>query len=184
MQVVAYQGDMMPFGGDFSVEGYAPCNGTPMSINQNQALFTLLGTKYGGDGRTIFALPDLRGRSPIGYGHGPGLNYHPLGMHGGEEHMTLKEKHVPQHTHTGTLTVASNKSNELYPSKETYFGQYAIPGGTYFEPNDFEKLRPKEIKGVTTDYGPLDGGHSFSIRDPYLAIGWLICHLGAYPRRA
>jgi microcystin-dependent protein len=85
---------------DFAPKGFAMCNGQLLPINQNQALFALLGTTYGGDGRTTFALPDLRGRAPIHQGQGPGLQNYFEGQKGGEEAVTLSLSQIPNHSHT------------------------------------------------------------------------------------
>src|SRR5881275_532163 len=84
---------------NFAPRGYAFCNGQILPINQNQALFSLLGTTFGGDGRTTFALPDLRGRAPLHWGQGPGLSDYVIGEVIGSENVTLLATHIPQHTH-------------------------------------------------------------------------------------
>ncbi|MCF2907383.1 tail fiber protein [Pseudoalteromonas sp. DL2-H2.2] len=201
MLVEAYQGDMMPYGGDFTVEGYAPCDGSLMSVNQNQALFTILGTKYGGDGRSTFATPDLRGRSPIRYGKGPGLSDYPLGWRSGTEKVKLAPYHLPPHSHKveaiAQFTMVSNNANTTYPdyTGNSYMAPIKPPKPTlhtssssFFTPSDFEEadfLSP--IKGVEIEALALSKDFDnveFDIRNPVLAIGWQICILGAYPRRA
>ena len=87
------------FGGNFAPRGWAFCDGQILPISQNQALFSLLGTTYGGDGRTTFALPDLRGRCPIHAGSGPGLTPRQIGQRVGLEDVTLVESQMPSHTH-------------------------------------------------------------------------------------
>ena len=84
---------------NFAPKGWATCDGQLLSIAQNTALFSLLGTQYGGDGRTTFALPDLRGRMAIGFGQGPGLQNYEIGQAGGEEQVTLTLSEIPAHTH-------------------------------------------------------------------------------------
>lgn len=91
---------------NFPPKGFAFCNGQLLPINQNQALFALLGTTYGGDGRQTFALPDLRGRAPIHNGQGSGLNSYVLGQKGGEENVTLTISQLPNHTHIATASTA------------------------------------------------------------------------------
>ena len=92
-------GQLMLFGGNFAPRGWAMCDGQLLPIAQYSALFSILGTTYGGDGRTTFALPDLRGRVPMGFGHGPGLSAHGLGSKGGEENVTLTTSQIPSHSH-------------------------------------------------------------------------------------
>lgn len=95
-----YIGQIFMGGWNFAPRGSALCNGLLMPIAQNQALFSLLGAAYGGDGRTTFALPDLRGRVPVGSGNGPGLTTRPLGQKGGAEEVTLNILDLPSHTHS------------------------------------------------------------------------------------
>src|SRR6476469_8648149 len=94
-----FLGQIQPFGFGFAPRGWALCNGQIMSISQNTALFSLLGTMYGGNGTTTFALPDLRGRIPISFGQGPGLTPRDQGEMGGEETVTLLSQQMPMHTH-------------------------------------------------------------------------------------
>src|SRR3954454_18083876 len=94
-----YIGEIRAFAFNFAPLGWAFCEGQLLPINQNQALFSLLGTTYGGDGRTTFALPDLRGRVPISSGQGPGLQNYDLGQTGGEETVTLTGNQVGAHSH-------------------------------------------------------------------------------------
>src|SRR5262245_24305688 len=94
-----YLGCIFMFAGNFAPNGYAYCNGQLLAISQNTALFSLLGTTYGGDGRTTFALPDLRGRAPIGFGQGPGLPNYDLGSVVGSPSVTLTTSQLPAHSH-------------------------------------------------------------------------------------
>src|SRR5512132_2194680 len=93
------------FAGNFAPRGWATCDGQLLSIAQNTALFSLLGTTYGGNGQTNFALPDLRGRAAIHQGQGPGLSQYVLGEVGGLENVTLITTQIPAHTHTATVTI-------------------------------------------------------------------------------
>ena len=117
------------FGFNFAPKGWAFCNGQLMSIAQNNALFALIGTTYGGDGITTFALPDLRGRVPKGFGQGPGLSSYSMGESSGSENVTLMSMQMPAHTHTlmvSTMPATSNNpdghvmavSNGSVPSLE------------------------------------------------------------------
>ena len=92
-------GQIMMFGGNFAPRGWAFCSGQLLSISQNTALFSLLGTTYGGNGQTTFALPDLRSRVPVHAGQGPGLSSYSLGQQGGTETVTLLQANLPPHTH-------------------------------------------------------------------------------------
>lgn len=98
-----YIAQIILFAGTFAPRGWAFCQGQILSISQNTALFSLLGTTYGGNGQTTFALPDLRGRAPIGTGQGPGLSSISLGQMAGTENVTLLITQLPAHTHTVTV---------------------------------------------------------------------------------
>ncbi|NES22538.1 MAG: phage tail protein, partial [Symploca sp. SIO3E6] len=100
-------GEIRMFAGNFNPVGWAICNGAQMSISQNEALFSLLGTTYGGDGRTTFNLPDFRGRVPIHTGEGPGLTNRPIGSQGGEEKVTLTVNNLAKHTHAWQASTAT-----------------------------------------------------------------------------
>ena len=98
----AFVGEIRAFGFNFAPRSWAFCDGQLLPISQNQALFSLIGTFYGGDGRTTFQLPDLRGRAPIKYGNGPGLSSYQLGHRGGLEQVTLTQNQMPTHNHVAT----------------------------------------------------------------------------------
>ena len=108
-------GMIVQFGGNFAPRGWALCDGQLMSIAQNSALFSILGTTYGGDGRTTFALPDLRSRVPIHPGQGPGLSRYVLGQAGGVESVTLTVNNMPSHNHSfsGSSSVGSTVGRSL-----------------------------------------------------------------------
>lgn len=95
----AFVGEIRLFAGNFAPTGWAFCHGQILPISQNTALFSLLGTTYGGDGRSTFALPDLRGRVPVGFGQGPGLSNYSLGQKTGSESVTLNTSQLPSHIH-------------------------------------------------------------------------------------
>lgn len=139
-----YIGEIRMFAGNYPPEGWAFCNGQILPILQNQALFALIGTTYGGDGQNNFALPDLRGRVPVGQGRNPitGTTF-PMGQKNGTETVTLALNHLPSHTHTvsatseaGTLTSPNNavwaKNVMQYtsqPSANMNVGAIAMTGG-------------------------------------------------------
>ena len=104
-------GEMKMFAGNFAPRGYALCDGQLLPINQNQALFSILGTTYGGDGRTTFALPDLRGRFPVHPGTGPGLSNRKLGEKGGQEAHKLATNTLPDSKKKPGKTIFTNQSN-------------------------------------------------------------------------
>jgi microcystin-dependent protein len=106
-----FLGSIVLFAGNFPPRGWAFCNGQILSISQNTALFSILGTTYGGNGVTTFALPDLRGRAPIHFGQGPGLTNYVLGENGGVEDVTLVETQLPAHTHAQPTTQGQQTTN-------------------------------------------------------------------------
>ena len=111
-----FLGEIRMFAGSFAPRGWALCDGQLLSVDQNDALFSLFGTFYGGDGRTTFGLPDLRGRLPIHYGAGPGLSDRRMGAKAGREEVTLTSTQVAGHTHT--LTVSADAGTSAAPAGE------------------------------------------------------------------
>jgi microcystin-dependent protein len=116
-------GEIKMFGGNFAPRGFAFCDGQLLSISQNTALFAILGTTYGGDGRTTFGLPDLRGRVPVHAGTGPGLSSYRIGQKGGTETTTITVANLPAHSHPYAAPAVSEDGNTSVPTG-------AVPGGT------------------------------------------------------
>lgn len=106
-----FVGEIKMFGGSFAPRGYAKCDGQLLQVNQNDALFSLLGTIYGGDGRTTFGLPDLRGRLPLHQGSGPGLSERRLGSKAGQQQVSISAATMPNHAHTVMGTTDTGNSN-------------------------------------------------------------------------
>jgi microcystin-dependent protein len=151
----------------FAPKGWAFCNGQLLPINQNQALFALLGTTYGGDGKVTFALPDLRGRVPISSGQGPGLENYSLGQTGGAERVTLTAAEMPQHSHA--LNVHSGKSLQTTPA-----GNVLANGSVYTSaaPNGAAAAHAVASAG---------SGQPHDNRQPYLTLNWIIALQGVWP---
>jgi microcystin-dependent protein len=192
-----YLAMIMLFGGNFAIRGWAMCWGQIMSIAQNTAVFSLLGTTYGGDGQTTFALPDLRGRAPIGWGQGPGLSNYSLGQVTGTENTTLLINNMPAHNHVGTLsggTVTNSASTAagttnipgptLVPAMLPTIG--SGPGATpikgYKAQDNTTTLAPGTVSGTVT-IGIAGGNQPFSILNPSLALTYLIALEGIFPSR-
>ncbi|MGB8507427.1 MAG: tail fiber protein [Pyrinomonadaceae bacterium] len=166
---------IMMFGGNFNPRGWAFCNGQILSIAQNTALFSILGTTYGGNGQTTFALPDLRSRVPVHWGQGPGLSSYSLGQSGGAESTTLLQQNLPAAAPiqiNANAESTTSKPNNNFPSSTSAGNGYAPTG-------DGTKMNP----GVIT--GGLAGGSSipFSILQPYLAVSFIIALEGIFPSR-
>lgn len=153
---------MMSFG--FAPRGWALCNGQLLPINQNQALFSLLGTTYGGDGRVNFALPDLRGRVPIHTGSG-----HTLGERGGEQAHTLNIAELPTHTHV--LNGTTNTGNIPVPTSNILADS---PSQLYTAPGNLTSLSP----GSVTNTG---GSQAHLNMQPFLTINFCIALQGIFP---
>jgi len=170
------------FAGNFAPRGFATCAGQLLSIAQNTAVFSLLGTTYGGNGTTNFALPDLRGRVAIGQGQGPGLSSYVEGQIGGSETMTLLSNNLPTHTHTLNVNNAAGTTGT--PSNTTYLAQGPTTGSG---PNaQVQKIYT--TNAPNTALGPLSisgggGNQPFSIMQPYLALFYIIALEGIFPSR-
>lgn len=186
------------FAGNFAPRGWQFCQGQTLSIAQNTALFSLLGTTYGGNGQTTFSLPDLRGRAPIGQGQGPGLSYYALGQIGGTENTTLTINNLPAHSHsapiTGAPTVVVNSGNAAVGTPTAGLS-LAAPGtgsGRNFSPvNGYIDATPNVALSVgsatagslAVTIGSTGGNQPVSIVQPYLAINYIICMQGIFPSR-
>lgn len=158
-------------GFNFAPRGWAFCDGQILPINQNQSLYSLLGTTYGGDGRTSFALPDLRGRTPIHVGRSNGGGHHTLGQKSGEETHTLAVNEMPQHTHalqatnsvgTGTAPQGNVLAEASLPVYESYSAGVQMGSGS------------------VTNVG---GSQAHDNMQPYLALNFCIALRGLFPSR-
>ena len=164
-------GQIQTFGFNFAPRAWALCNGQLLPISQNTALFSLLGTIYGGDGRTTFALPDLRGRMPMHYGQGSGLSNRQISQSSGAESHQLSVGELPGHTHTHNVTAAVGDS----PS----------PVGTVpATANDGESNYSTETSGLSTVSGNSQGGgQAHNNMPPFLVINFSIALTGIFPSR-
>ena len=182
-------GEIRAMGFNFAPRGWAECNGQLLPISSNEALFSLLGTIYGGDGRTTFALPDLRGRSMLHKGRGPGLNDKTIGARGGREYITLTANELPAHSHTGHVKVA-DQNGATFNATNAYLARRAIdidvtPVTTvemYVKQADATFGLNTNVAGVqTNDSG---GGQAFSSRSPYQVVNLCIATVGLFPSRS
>lgn len=177
------------FAGNFAPRGWAFCDGQLLAISTNSALFSLLGTTYGGDGRSTFGLPDLRGRAALGPRHGPGLSNYVLGERGGQETHILTVPEMPSHTHIATVTegaasipvnitegdedekspgagVLANSGNDLYASSANGHYGAAAP-----------------VAGTGVQVLPNGGTQPHNNLQPFLAINYIIALQGYFPSR-
>jgi microcystin-dependent protein len=168
----AFLAEVRMFAGNFAPRGWAKCEGQLLPISQNTALFSLLGTIYGGDGRSTFALPDLRGRVPVGVGNGSGLPTVSQGARFGNATTTLNSTNLPQHTHQayGVTEVGSSSdpSGNLPANTKVFDNEYGT--GT---------LTPMNA-GMIDNTG---SSQSFENRPPSLGMIYIICVSGIYPSR-
>lgn len=173
-----YLGEIQQFGGNYCPRGYAPTNGQLLSISQNSALFSLLGTTYGGDGRTTFALPDLRGRAMIGVGQGPGLSLHDWGAKFGAEQVTLTVGNMPSHSHTARLRAEDAPGTSDNPSN----GLLAdFPDGQAIYADGPANV---DMNAGAIQVGNTGGSQPFMNSQPSIAMTTCIAIQGAYPPRS
>lgn len=173
------------FAGNFAPRGWAFCDGQILPISQNTALFSLIGTTYGGDGRTTFALPDLRSRVPVHVGTGAGLSTYRWGQRGGVENVTLTQLEMPSHTHamqsTGKMLAESRNGSSDDPA-----GNMLAAGSNIYRPNtprDDVEMDPAMLQ-VTTTAGNAGGNQPHTNVQPYLAMYYIIALIGIFPSRS
>jgi microcystin-dependent protein len=162
------------FAGNFAPRFWAFCSGQLLPIAQNTALFSLLGTTFGGNGTTTFALPDFRGRVPVGTGQGPGLSLVNLGERAGSPSVTLLSTNLPAHNHGGTLQGSSSQGTSVSPTD-------ARPATT----NDAtysSTAAPVTIGGLQAA-SVVGSNQPVSIMQPYLGMNYIIALEGIYPSR-
>jgi microcystin-dependent protein len=161
------------FAGNFAPRGWAFCNGQLLPIAQNTALFSLIGTTYGGDGRTTTALPNLQGRAPMHPGRGPGLTSRRLGEKGGSENVTLIEAQMPNHTHTlQALPIPGNRSG---PQDNTF--ARTIGATPYAPAPTTTALSSQAIENT-------GGNQPHNNMQPFLTMNFIIALTGLYPSRS
>jgi len=162
-------------GFNFAPRGWAFCDGQILPINQNQSLYSLLGTTYGGDGRTSFALPDLRGRTPIHRGSSNGTN-HALGQKGGEETHTLSANELPNHDHN--LQATSEGANTPIPTGNLLAS--TAPSEFYAAFPNNSSQQAVLANGTVANVG---GGQAHENMMPYIAVNFCIALQGLFPSR-
>ena len=186
-------GEIVMFGGNFAPRGWSFCNGQLLAISSNTALFSILGTTYGGDGRTTFALPDLRGRSAIHAGTGPGLSTIKLGQRGGSEYHTLNVLEMPNHSHPVSFAGGSVNAAVSIPAvadegtSDEAEGNILASGidKLYAAPSAKDaNLAPVNapLSGNTNTL-PTGGQQSFYMRNPFEGINYIIALVGIFPSR-
>jgi len=162
---------IFPF--NFPPQGWARCDGQLLPLSQNTALFSLLGTTYGGNGQSNFALPDLQGRAPMHPGQGPGLSLHDLGESSGTETVTLLASEMPAHSHTQRADVVDPADTNV-PSPNASYAQSA--GGTLYQGAANAQLAPQAL-------APAGGDQPHNNLQPYLTLYFNIALQGVFPPR-
>ena len=171
-----FAGQIMIFAGNLAPDGWAICEGQTLSIAENQPLFDLIGTTYGGDGSSTFALPDLRGRVPLGQGQGRGLSPYRLGQTVGAESVQLTIAQLPPHAHL--VSTVNGPGNSNIPADNTLLsalggqagsGEFATPG--YAPPGNETALHPKSV-------GMSGGSQGHENMQPYLVFNFCIALTG------
>jgi microcystin-dependent protein len=174
-----YLAQILMFSGNFAPKNYALCNGQTLSIQQNQALFSLLGTTYGGNGVQTFQLPNLQSSLPLGFGQGPGLSFYNLGQTGGNASVTLTQSTIPTHSHTfnATTTIASAPAigSTLLPAQPTVTSASAYAAGS----------SPALVLDAmaTNACGVAGGSQPHNNLMPSLCITFAIALAGVFPSR-
>lgn len=164
---------IFPF--NFAPKGWAFCDGQLLPLSQNTALFSLLGTTYGGDGKSTFALPDMQGNTPMHPGQGPGLSLHDLGETGGTQTVTLLQTEIPSHSHVVNATTAASQAD---PTASVW----ANPGGRP-APNFFADSGGTSLLMNDTALSITGGSQPHNNMQPYLTLNFCIALQGVYPPR-
>jgi microcystin-dependent protein len=174
-------GEIIMFAGNFAPRGWAFCDGQLLAINSNQALFSILGTTYGGDGRTTFGLPDMRGRHPIHPGTGPGLSPIRLGQRAGNENTTLTVNELPNHSHPVSVRAHNLEGDTATPTgavpAKSGQGEPDYQAGASVDPDRVAMAADMVTLGATGN------SRAFSNRPPHTAVNFIIALVGIFPSR-
>lgn len=180
-----FLGQIMMFAGNFAPRGWAKCEGQLLPINQYSALFSLLGTTYGGDGRTTFGLPDMRGRVPLAPGNGPGLSPYRQGPGGGHENVALNVTNLPAHNHAATgklkgyFAPPTGGGNTNNPSGANLSG--AAGTNIYSNQSANVEMAAGSVDVTTTNTG---GNIPVDVRQPWTSVQFCIALVGIFPPRS
>jgi microcystin-dependent protein len=182
----AFMGTIMPVAFNYAPRGWLVCDGSSLPISQYSALFSLLGTYFGGDGVQTFKLPDLRGRTVLGWGNGPGLTPYTLGNAGGVENVTLSIQQMPMHTHVAVANVSDAQATLSTPSVGNSIAAPGTGGGRapFVATNGFVAAAPNVALNQASVTNTAAGGNlNHENRQPFLAVTYIICVEGIYPSR-
>ena len=165
------------FTGNFAISGWAFCDGQVLPISQNTALFSLLGTTYGGNGVSNFALPNLQGAAPLGFGQGPGLSFYDLGETGGVTSVDLLDSEIPAHSHT--LQGSSGNATSTVPAAHALAG-----GGGFGRPELYAPTSAQNVPMNPSSVRAIGGSVPHNNMSPYLCLNFIIALQGVYPPRS
>lgn len=164
------------FAGNFAPRGWAFCDGQLLPVSQNTALFSLIGTTYGGDGRSTTALPNMQGRAPMHPGRGPGLTDRRLGQRGGVESETLSEAQMPNHNHTLRCTLENGEQGSLTNQVSLARSR----GGTLYQTDTTNNLVDMDSRSLPNT----GGSQAHNNMQPFLTMNFIIALVGLYPSRS
>ncbi|MBO6738584.1 MAG: phage tail protein [Phycisphaerales bacterium] len=179
-------GEIRMFAGNFAPRNWALCDGQLLPIAQYSALFSILGTTYGGDGRTTFGLPDLRGRFPMHPGHGPGLSSRQLGQKGGVEEVTLTTLQMPSHTHPASTQVTSEASDSegtLTNPEDAIPAKSGSGDPDWANENNANVELSDQMHSASTTIGHAGGNQAHDNMSPFNCVNFIICLQGIFPSR-
>lgn len=174
--MIGYVGEIRVFAGNFPPRGWAFCDGSLVPVSQNTALYAILGARFGGDGKSTFALPNLKDRAPMHFGAGPGLTARDFAEQGGSSTVTLTTAEMPAHTHVPNAAVKPTTNNpvgKVWSSTEGR-GQVLAYGPA---------TSPEQVKLSPMAIGPAGVGMPHNNRQPYLGVNYIICLQGEFPQR-
>lgn len=167
------------FAGNFAPKSWAFCQGQTINIASNTALFSILGTTYGGNGTTTFMLPNLQGRKVVGAGTGPGLSTYALGQAGGSETVTLTANQMPAHIHSIQVTATTKGTDETGTASEPEGAWYAANGSGYSGASN-ARMAPYNANVTMSTVG---SDTPYEILQPYMGMNYIICQYGVFPAR-
>ncbi|MET0461851.1 MAG: tail fiber protein [Chitinophagaceae bacterium] len=174
-------GVVTAFAGNFAPKTWAFCNGQQMIVSQNQALFSIIGNKFGGDGQTTFNLPDLRGRAPVGAGTGQNITPYQLGQASGVDQLKLTVDNLPVHTHSGNVSFSLRCDNSSSGSPTPDFS-FPNELADSYAPAPTGVMQPPAYNNPVLANAGASG--EVPNRSPYLTLNFIICLMGIYPTRS
>lgn len=176
----AYLGEIRIFAGDFAPVNWLLCQGQILSIASNNALFAVIGTTYGGDGISTFALPDLRARAPVGTGSNGLFNPVVIGEKSGQQSVTLTQQQLPSHTHLVSVAGAPANPVSAPTATNNILGASGTGPGTA---NIWSDAMGTAVTLAPATIGPTGGNLPVSLQNPYLGLSFIICTAGIFPTR-